>query len=156
MGDRQVRLTGTLTALRPTWCGNRNGPEEHDERMEATAWVDRITSPTTTDGPLLNRRVQSFCAGNGSGKDALKGQRPTSDPSVKAGMTGGWVWQLSTEESTKSVDGRRRNPAPFAPSGALHPRPARTVANPDRASQLTRSETCTDQSGQLCPREGDQ
>ena len=100
------RFAFTGTSDRPvadvlvaTW----NDPEEHnDERMEATAWL--IDYLTDHDGQAPATDV--FKAGLASAwKGRVEGPKATSRPQSRQEMTGGWVWQLSTEESTKSAKG---------------------------------------------------
>lgn len=136
--------------------GNRNGPEEHDERMEATAWL--IDYLTDHDGQAPATDVFKAGLAVGFGKDALKRAKGRRVTSVKAGMTGGWVWQLSTEESTKSAKGVGDETLHSSPPSALpSPPDCKNCGQPlDRASQLTRSETCTDCERATLSKEGDQ
>ena len=98
---------------------NRGGPEEQDERREASGWlVDYLAG---NGGEVPAKDVFKAGAGEGFSRDALKRAKGRRVVSTKAGMSGGWVWQLvldqDPEERTKGAKSAgNETPLPSRPS----------------------------------------
>jgi AAA domain/Toprim domain len=95
---------------------SRSGPEEHDERREAAAWLVGYLTDNSGDMPAKD----VFKAGQAEGysRDVLKRAKGKRVRSAKVGD--GWVWQLVLEfndqqGSTKGAREQETEPRSLAP-----------------------------------------
>ena len=82
--------------------------EDGDERDQCAAWLaDYLVS---NDGEARPDDVTKAGRAAGWSVDQVKrAKKPAGVRSVKSGMTGGWVWQLSPEGSTKGAKRAREH-----------------------------------------------